>query len=109
MKVTLSHREMLRNGQSREYVDGATYLDERLTRNIRRFAKLYRTTPAGMIAIALAYYFADGKNHLGCEHCYYGQDDFKDCALPIEGEQTTLPILDKGSVVVGLSTSDLGE
>lgn len=82
-------------------------LDDRTYERMRVYAKRYRTHVAGMFAIVAAYYFGDGKDHLRCEHCVFGSGDT--CALPDFGEQmTTLPILDKGSVVVGLPTVEQG-
>lgn len=106
MKITLSHREWSRNGEPREVADGVTFLDSETSRHLAEHARLYRTSKAGVVALALAYYFGDGKNHLACEHCVYGQGDT--CELPARGEQTTIPLLDKGIVVVGLSTCDQG-
>lgn len=111
MKITLSHYDYDRNGNRTEVMDGSFRVPREIDLALSRYSKLYRTTKAGMLQIVLAYYFGDGANHLGCQDCaFFTPDcDFEhlDCK-PTKGEQTTLPLLDKGSVDVGKPVDYLG-
>ena len=114
MKVTISHTEFSRFGKPKEVYESVFYVDKALEKALRRAAGDYRTTTAGMFQIILAYYFGDGSNHLGCSDCGYWVPGCPGCepgySIPgLEpGTQTTLPLLDKGSVVVGQPSNDLG-
>lgn len=111
MLITVTHSESsfnyaTRQNDFREVVDGQIALPGTVEVALRKLAREYRFSVAEMVSLALSFYFGDGKNHLACEHCDFWQGV---CGMPAPGEQTTIPVLDKGMVVVGLSTSDLGE
>lgn len=120
MKVTITHTEYRRNGRAVEVVDGSVSINGETSSALKRAAREYRTSSAGMIAIVLAYYFGDGANHLGCSDCgFWFLDDSQGVkracdgcepggSVPLRGVQTTLPLLDKGSVVVGKPSTDQG-
>ena len=63
-----------------------------------------------LIALVLCFYFGDGHDHFLCEHCLYGPQD---CELTLytaeDIDAARLPLLDKGSLVVGLPNVYLGE
>ena len=111
MKITVSSVERVYNRATRksdivETSEGFAMVPGEVEAQLRKLARKYRTSVADMVAICLLYYFGDGKNHLSCEFCdWYGDG----CGFPETGEQTTIPVLDKGMVVVGLPSSDLGE
>ena len=113
MEITLSHYDYDKAGNRRKVNDGSFRVPREVDIALSRYSKLYRTSKAGMIQIILAYYFGDGANHLGCQDCanfapfcdFYSLDcsqgENQAFEAPEPGEQTTLPLLDKGSVVVG--------
>ena len=105
MIMALSHYEYDRAGNKRRVEDQSITINKDTVLGLTRAAKQYRTTKAGMIELVLAYYFGDCSNHLGCADCMF---DFEDMGLMEPGTQTTLPLLDKGSVVVGKPSNDLG-
>lgn len=115
MKLSLSHVEYGRNGKRVEVEDGFVFLPASVEKALRLTAREYRTSSAGMIQIALTYYFGDGANHLGCADCGYWCQERTCCENPqakgncgmTHKEKTTLPLLDKGSVVVGQPLNDL--
>lgn len=111
MKITVSSVEGVYNRATREmdYIEtseGFAVVPVEVEKQLRKLAREYRTNVADMVALCLRYYFGDGKNHLSCEHCDWCGDG---CGFPEVGEQTTIPVLDKGMVVVGLPSIDLGE
>ena len=108
MKLYITHYEYARNGSRHEYGDGEVTIPSSLERALRLAARQYRTNVAGLLGIILAYYFGDGSNHLGCDDCGFWCPGVKNCVAPQPGEQTTIPILDKGMVVVGKPSDDLG-
>lgn len=109
MKLYLTHYEYTRNGSRHEYGDGEVSIPAAQERALRKAARDYRTSVLGMIGIILAYYFGDGSNHLGCDDCGYWCPGIRNCVVPQPGRQTTIPILDKGMVVVGNPSDEQGE
>lgn len=114
MNIQLSHYEYSRNGSRLEVSDGEIYVPKSIETALSKAAREYRTTRAGMIGIILAYYFGDGSNHLGCADCGFWCQDVSQggkgsCGLPEIGEQTTIPLLDKGIVVVGQPLNEQGK
>ena len=111
MKITVSSVERVYNRATRksdvlETSEGFAVVPVEVEKQLRKLAREYRTNVADMVALCLRYYFGDGKNHLSCEYCEWGGNV---CGFPEVGEQTTIPVLDKGMVVVGLPSTDLGE
>ena len=100
-------RRRRRQAEDEGYVEVTVMMPKWQHRRIGDYARKYRTSIAGMLALIVAYYFGDGHDHLRCEHCVYGTGDT--CNLPAKGEQTTIPPLDKGIVVVGHPLPDLGK
>lgn len=92
-----------RKSEVREHLSGDVALSGAVVEGLRNAASLYRMSMAEVVSLALSYYFGDGADHLACDRCDFWLGC---CRAPEEGEQTTLPLLDKGRVVVGLSTSD---
>ena len=110
MKITVSRTESVYNRATREYELreyplGSSFTTEKEDMALRRFSKEYGMSVAGFVALVVSYYFGDGKNHFGCEFCDFWENG---CNGPEPGTQTTLPLLDQGSVVVGLSSADQG-
>lgn len=110
MKVTVSTVERVfnratRKNDVREVSEGFCTVPSEVEKQLRLLAREYRVSVAQMVGLCLMFYFGDGKNHLACEHCdwYVGG-----CGIPDHGEQTTIPVLDKGIVVVGLPTDEQG-
>lgn len=120
MRLTLTHDEYSRNGSRVEAQDGVIAVPRGVETALKRFSREYRTNPAGMVVLALSYYFGDGSDHLGCSDCEYFwpcteyNDGFVRCQglepggkTPIQDGKNTLPLLDKGSVVVGQPSNDM--
>lgn len=110
MKITVSHMESnfnraTRKTDKREVIDGFSVVPVEVEKALKASAIEYRCSVAEMVALALRYYFGDGADHIQCEYCDFWREC---CTVPEHGEQTTIPILDKGMVVVGLSASDQG-
>lgn len=81
-------------------------LPHRVAEDVRALSRLYRTSFSGMVNIALSYYFGDGSDHLRCESCDLWRGY---CMQDLEpGKQTTIPLLDKGMVVVGQPIDEQG-
>lgn len=94
-----------RRTETREHLAGDASLSAHIDGALRNAASQYRLSMAEVVALALSYYFGDGADHLQCEHCDFWLGC---CRAPEVGEQATMPILDKGIVAVGLSTSEQG-
>lgn len=101
-----SYNRVTRSVELHKYSAGAVSLPAEIGSALRKYSEHYRLTYAETVALALKFYFGDGKDHLACEHCDLWREH---CTVPVVGGQTTLPLLDMGSVVVGLSNVDLGE
>lgn len=87
---------------------GSVNLPAEVERAIKDAAPKYGVTYPQMVLLVLCYYFGDGYDHFQCEHCeLLGSDGV--CRFPLVGEQTTMPLLDKGMVVVGHPMTDQGE
>lgn len=111
MKITIVDTDTVynratRQKETREWPIGSFRVSNEVSRMLRKMSEEYRCTVADVVSLALCYYFGDGKNHLQCEYCDYWSNG---CQMPEPGKQTTLPLLDKGSVVVGLPTDDQGK
>ena len=91
-----------------DYVEEVNLLlSPSLVKIARRYAREYRTSLGGIVNVMMAYYFGDGRDHLRCDHCVFGSGGT--CSVPEKGEQATIPLLDKGIVVVGHQGDDLGK
>lgn len=93
MKITVSHTESRRNYATREtehyeVVDGICSLPSEVETQLKQLAPEYRYSLADMVGLVLRYYFGDGKDHFGCEHCEWHSEG---CDYPAIGEQTTIP------------------
>lgn len=118
MIVTVSHEETVfnratRKKDAREVVEGRFHVSWQVEKAMRELAPKYRMSVAELVVLCLQYYFGDGKDHLGCEYCaLFGKEwsqELQACVLDgLQGENT-LPLLDKGSVVVGQPSVDLGK
>lgn len=89
------------------FAAGSVALPASVEAALKEAAPLYGVNAAQMVQLVLCYYFGDGADHFTCEHCGFLEADGA-CRFPLSGEQTTLPLLDMGSVVVGLPLSDQG-
>lgn len=118
MRLQITNTEYVFNRATRQkerhdyFVADAAISDE-IKSAISCFATRHGLSFADVVMMALHYYFGDGENHLLCEHCGFFVDG---CSLDAlldpklqPGTQTTVPLLDKGTVVVGLSMSEQGE
>lgn len=98
-----------RTKERHDYLVSDAALPDEVRSAISCFATRHNLGFAEVVLMALCYYFGDGENHLLCEHCGFFSagcelDDVFD-----RGGFSTLPLLDKGSVVVGLSVDEQGE
>ena len=111
MYITVTNTESVYNRakmrkESIETVSGKVYVNRDLEKALKVYAPRYQMSVAQLVEVALSFYFGDGQNHLNCEYCEFWRDC--ECKMPEVGENATLPLLDKGSVVVGLPLNDQG-
>lgn len=106
--VDSSFNRATRRVEVREIESGFFSVPRDVELQLRLLARDYQCSVAEMVSTALRFYFGDGKNHLMCEHCDFYSQDEKGCKMPEKGEQTTMPLLDKGIVVVGQPSIDQG-
>ena len=103
--VQRTYNRATRTSESSEFLAGDVKLSDSITDAMRNAAEQYRLSLAEVAALALAYYFGAGADHLQCERCDFWLGC---CRAPEVGEQAAMPLLDKGMAVVGLSTSEQG-